>query len=80
MALEIPPTTTLSARDLLDAISETFWASARDNADYMIDLMREGRLLSVLFPLVKADFGRAAGFRLLSRWTATEEMVISHSI
>lgn len=43
-ALEYPPTTSLSSRDLMDAISEIFWALARDNSDYMIDAMLEGSL------------------------------------
>ena len=44
LALEYPPTTSLSSRDLMDAISGIFWALARDNSDYMIDAMLEGSL------------------------------------
>ena len=50
LSLEYPSQTSLSARDLMDSISETFWALARDNSDYLIDLMIEGRLLLVLSP------------------------------
>lgn len=42
--LEYPPTTSLSSHDLVDAISEIFWALARDNSDHLIDAMLEGRL------------------------------------
>tara|TARA_R100001132_G_scaffold10300_4_gene9882 strand:- start:7642 stop:8250 length:609 start_codon:yes stop_codon:yes gene_type:complete len=44
LSLEYPSQTSLSARDLMDSISETFWALARDNSVYLIDLMLEGRL------------------------------------
>ncbi len=42
LSLEYPPTTTLSARDLMDSISETLWSWASDNSDYLIDSMLEG--------------------------------------
>lgn len=39
LALENPPPTSLSSRDLIDSISETFWVLAWDNLNDLIDLM-----------------------------------------